>query len=218
MRSLILFDCDGTLTDSNGLIVRAIQAAFSEQYLSMPSAEEVLASLGMSLHGVLDALLQQQDAQHVDMAALAASYRQHYCLGESEMALYPQVLETLQTLHERGYWMGIVTGKSKAGLLRVLERFPLRDYIMVWRTADCCPSKPHPAMAEECMQELGVAAERTALVGDAHFDIRMAKHAGIRALGVALNADSGAHLLDEGAEAVVHQFDDLLAYFPAVHA
>ena len=217
MRSLILFDCDGTLTDSNSLIVRAIQAAFSEQHLSIPEPEEVLASLGMSLHGVLDALLQRQHAT-ADMSALAESYRHHYWSGESDMMLYPQVLETLAVLKERGYWMGIVTGKSKSGLLRVLERFPLQDYMMVWRTADCCPSKPHPAMAEECMQELGVRAERTALVGDAHFDIRMAKHAGIRALGVALNGDSGAHLMDEGAEVVVHQFDDLLRYFPELQA
>jgi len=220
MRSLILFDCDGTLTDSNGLIVRAIQGAFTDMGLIAPLEKEVLQALGMSLNGVLEGLLQQQrgiNVADVDISALALAYREHYCAGESDVILYPKVLETLNILKQRGYWMGIVTGKSKAGLMRVFERFPLQEYILAWRTADCCPSKPHPAMAEECMQELGVDAAHTSLVGDAHFDIRMAKAAGIRPLGVAFGMDSGQVLLDEGAQAVIKEFDALLNYFPTVN-
>lgn len=216
MRSLILFDCDGTLTDSNSLIVHAIQGAFTDMELTAPSHSDVLQALGMSLHGVLESLLSQQGAPVVDMNLLAQRYREHYWQGESDIVLYPQVLETLHTLKQRGYWMAIVTGKSKAGLLRVLERFSLQDYMLTWRTADCCPSKPHPAMAQECMQELGVDEANTSLVGDAHFDIRMAQAAGIRALGVSFGMESGQVLLDEGAEAVVQSFDALLNYFPPI--
>jgi len=221
MRSLILFDCDGTLTDSNQLIVHAIQGAFSDIGLTPPSETSVLQALGMSLQGVLKGLLQRQsdvmDVANVDISALAQAYREHYWAGESEIVLYPNVLETLATLKQRGYWMGIVTGKSKAGLMRVFERFPLQDYILAWRTADCCPSKPHPAMAEECMQELGVDAAHTTLVGDAHFDIQMAKAANIRSLGVAFGMENGQTLLNEGAEAVVKEFETLLNYFPRVN-
>lgn len=217
MRSLILFDCDGTLTDSNSLIVHAIRGAFTGMKLTAPSHSEILQGLGMSLDGVLEGLLQRQSEvslADVDIQALAQAYREHYWAGESDIVLYPRVLETLDVLKQRGYWMGIVTGKSKAGLMRVFERFPLQNYILAWRTADCCPSKPHPAMAEECMQELGVDAAHTSLVGDAHFDIRMAKSAGIRSVGVAFGMESGQILLDEGAQAVVQTFDALLDYFP----
>jgi len=217
MRSLILFDCDGTLTDSNSLIVRAVQRAFVDMDLAAPSQHAVLQSLGMSLDGVLRTLLQQQAVHDVDTLALAHYYRKHYGRGESAITLYPKVLETLEILKQRGYWMGIVTGKSKAGLLHVLERFPLQDYILTWRSADCCPSKPHPAMAQECMQELGVDTSHTSLVGDAHFDMRMAQAAGIRALGVSFGMESKQVLLNEGAEAVVQSFDALLDYFPPVH-
>jgi len=219
MPPLILFDCDGTLTDSNHLIVHAIQGAFSDMGITPPQEKEVLQSLGMSLHGVLESLLEHSSAMHaedVDISALAQAYREHYWAGESEIVLYPNVLETLAILKQRGYWMGIVTGKSKAGLMRVFERFPLRDYILTWRTADCCPSKPHPAMVEECMHELGVDAAHTSLVGDAHFDIRMAQAAGIRSLGVAFGLDHGQVLLDEGAQAVLTNFEALLDYFPAM--
>ncbi|MDQ6995436.1 MAG: HAD-IA family hydrolase [Mariprofundaceae bacterium] len=216
MHSLILFDCDGTLTDSNSLIVHAIQGAFTDMGLTPPSDKHVLQSLGMSLHGVLESLLEKQAAQGVDIQALAKHYREHYWHGESDIHLYPQVLETLDILKQRGYWMAIVTGKSKQGLLRVLERFPLQDYMLTWRTADCCPSKPHPAMAQECMRELGVDKANTSLVGDAHFDMRMAQAAGIRALGVSFGMASGQVLLDEGAEAVVQSFDTLLNYFPPI--
>jgi len=215
MPSLILFDCDGTLTDSNHLIVRAIRGAFSDMGLLAPSEGEVLQALGMSLQGVLEALLKRQaSGVDVDISALAQAYREHYWAGEADIVLYPNVLETLAILKQRGYWMAIVTGKSKAGLMRVFERFPLQDYILTWRTADCCPSKPHPAMAEECMRELGVDAMHTTLVGDAHFDIRMAQTAGIASLGVAFGFDDGHILLQEGAQAVVHKFEALLDYFP----
>ena len=216
MSALILFDCDGTLTDSNALIVGAIRAAFVDAGLQAPDPRTILNTLGMSLHGVLAALLKKLVVDGADIEQLAQSYRQHYWAGENEIILYPHVLETLETLRLRGYWLAIVTGKSKSGLLRVFDRFPLLDYISAWRTADCCPSKPHPAMAYECMQELGVTAERTALVGDACFDMRMAKAAGVRALGVAFGADNEQILLDEGAESVVHQFEDLLDCFPSL--
>ena len=61
-----------------------------------------------------------------------------------------------------------------------------------------------------------MTSERTALVGDACFDIRMAKAAGVRALGVAFGADNEQLLLDEGAESVVRKFEDLLDFFPSL--
>jgi len=221
MTHLILFDCDGTLTDSNMVIVRAIQQAFEDHGLAAPKSEDVLAALGMSLDGVVEGLLLRQGHKlSKDLAVLVAdisqAYRQHYGALEKDICLYSGVLDVLQTLKERGYWMAIVTGKSKSGLLRVIQRFDLEKYFFAWRTADCCHSKPHPAMALECMAELGVDASKTTLVGDSHFDIRMAKAAGVRALGASFGSESTQVLYDEGAEKVVSKFEDLLDCFPSV--
>ncbi|MDQ6953879.1 MAG: HAD-IA family hydrolase [Mariprofundaceae bacterium] len=219
MTHLILFDCDGTLTDSNMVIVRAMQRAFEDHNLSIPRRDDVLALLGMSLNAVVEGLMPRKNHKlQSDLALLVSdigqAYRQHYRVLEKDVCLYPGVLEVLQRLKERGYWMAIVTGKSHAGLLRVIERFELKQYFFAWRTADCCHSKPHPAMALECMAVLGAEALKTTLVGDSHFDIQMAKAAGVRALGVSFGSESAQILYDEGADKVLGKFVDLLDCFP----
>ncbi|MDX8397283.1 MAG: HAD-IA family hydrolase [Mariprofundaceae bacterium] len=214
MARLILFDCDGTLTNSNGIIVESIQYAFQQCDLKEPADAKVLAALGMSLNGVIISLMQDAQPEMELVERVAALYRLHYNSLEASICLYPAVLDTLQELKRRDYWLAIVTGKSKDGLMKVMQRFDLHEYFYTWRSADCCHSKPHPAMALECMQELGVTAELTSLVGDSHMDIRMAKAAGVRALGVSFDQQSPQVLYDEGAEQVVHQFEDLLNYFP----
>jgi len=207
---LILFDCDGTLTDSHGAIVKAMQQAFVELDLPAPSDQAVNSVIGLSLEAAVSML----STEHDDQDEIRERYRHYYLAEESSLALYPGVIETLGELIKRGYWMGIVTGKSKSGLLRVMQQFGLHDYFLVVRTADCCPSKPHPAMAIECMDELGVNAARTTLVGDAVFDMQMAASANLRAFGVSFGVESTEVLTAEGAIDVVDDFPALLAYFP----
>jgi len=215
MTQLILFDCDGTLTDSNMVIVRSIQQAFEDSALAAPKTMDVLAALGMSLDGVVEGLLHKQgDYSQNLVTTIAQNYREHYGVYEKDISLYPKVLDVLKELKKRGYWMAVVTGKSKDGLERVLSRFDLEAYFYTWRTADCCHSKPHPAMALECMTELGVEAVNTTLVGDSHFDIQMAKAAGVRALGAAFGSENTQLLYDEGADKVLYTFEELLDYFP----
>jgi len=218
MSQLILFDCDGTLTDSNMVIVRAMQRAFDDSDLHTPSTVDVLSALGMSLDAVVEGLLHKQNKGSKELVAnIAQIYREYYWSFEKDICLYPKVLDVLKLLKKRGYWMAIVTGKSKDGLERVLSRFDLDEYFYAWRTADCCYSKPHPAMALECMEELGVEAANTTLVGDSHFDIQMAKAAGVRAFGAAFGSENAQLLYDEGADRVLSHFEELLDFFPALH-
>ncbi|MBL4775644.1 MAG: HAD-IIIA family hydrolase [Mariprofundus sp.] len=215
--ALILFDCDGTLTDSHNIIVQAMQHAFQDAGLKTPAKHAVCAVIGLSLTKAICALM--DDAQKTDSALhqqITQQYRHHYLKLEQQVTLFPHVLEGLQTLSASGYWLGVVTGKSHSGLLRVLDSFALRDMFYVLRTADCTHSKPHPAMVLECMQELGVAAENTCVIGDAVFDIQMAKSAGVRALGVSFGVASTDELLQAGAYDVVDRFTDLLGYFPTL--
>jgi len=208
--SLILFDCDGTLVDSHAAIVDAMQQAFTDSGLTAPSSAAVTEIIGLSLAEAV-AQLAPDDEMHADIIAL---FRQRYTAGESTLKLYPKVKETLLDLRQRGYWLGIVTGKSRTGLLRVLQAFDLADLFFVLRTADCCPSKPHPAMVLESMQELGVSPSRTTVVGDAIVDIRMAANAQVEAVGVSFGFPMQAELIQAGARAVVNDFTSLLEHFP----
>ena len=210
--SLILFDCDGTLVDSQAAIVRAMQAAFEACGEPAPDARAVHDVIGLSLPEAVGRLAGREAL----VGPLMAGYRDHYVAGEERLELFPGVRETLAELKARGYWLGIVTGKSKPGLLRVLEQFGLEDDFLTLRTADCCPSKPHPAMVNECMQELGVDRRQTTVVGDAAFDMLMAASAGVQALGVSFGVGERQQLLQSGAMHVVDRFAELLAWFPAL--
>jgi len=213
---LILFDCDGTLVDSHGHIVAVMRRAFVETGLNVPAEADVRAIIGLSLDHAVRALL--PDADEKMRITVAEAYRRLYRGTPVDHGLHAGVRETLVELARRGWWMGVVTGKSTPGLMRVFDAFELADFFPVWRTADQCPSKPHPAMALECMEEMGGAPDRTIVVGDAVMDMQMAKAAGMRGIGVSFGAADAAALMQAGAADVVHRFTDLLAHFPPLRA
>jgi len=210
---LILFDCDGTLTDSQGAIVQAMQNAFVSCGLGVPADEKIRGIIGLSLPEAVKGISPDVSLNK----RIASSYRDHYVASELSISLYPGVVDTLAELKDRGYQLGVVTGKSKAGLLRVLEQFGLIKYFSVFRTADCCPSKPQPDMALECMAEAGFTPEETSLVGDALFDMQMAIAARIRAYGVSFGVESADALYQAGAYNVVDEFPALLEHFPPLN-
>ena len=209
---LILFDCDGTLTNSHAAILQAMQRAFADCGYDTPSDMQVMGIIGLSLHAAVDYLFEVTGQGATDIR-VSHAFCDHYVGSEHEIMLYPGVIETLQQLQQRGYWMGVVTGKSKAGLERVLQRFELKQFFPVWRTADCCMSKPHPEMALQCMMEMGVDSRQTCIVGDASFDMQMAKAANTRAIGVSFGVSSSEMLMQQGAELVIDSFPQLLDCF-----
>ncbi len=210
---LILFDCDGTLTDSHGSIAMAMQQAFADHGLSRPDYQDVLRIIGLSLVAAVDKLA-GDDADSALKADICEAYARNYRAMEHGLALYPNVVETLEELSRRGYVMGVVTGKSSRGLLRVLDKFDLHRFFPVWRTADMCMSKPHPAMALECMAEMGALPEHTSVIGDSRFDIQMANAAGIRSYGVSFGVEPAHMLKAEGALHVFDTFEEILNFYP----
>jgi len=213
---LILFDCDGTLMDSHHHIILVMQQAFTDNGLPRPTAEDVCPVIGLSLTLAVQQLLADSDEQV--QVAVEQSYRDLYRSLPASYDLFAGVRETLVELSRRGYWLGVVTGKSHAGLSRVFEEFKLAEHFLVLRTPDHCASKPHPAMVLECMAEMGVRAHQTTVIGDALLDIRMAQASGVKSLGVSFGVAGADALLAAGAEAVIDEFGELLAHFPPLQS
>ncbi|MBF0281996.1 MAG: HAD-IIIA family hydrolase [Zetaproteobacteria bacterium] len=207
-KTCLLFDCDGTLTDSLSTIVRAMQYAFTAASLPVPKDAEVASIIGLSLDDAVHRL-QAPDGLN---DAIANHYKKIYKELEQEVQLFDGVIETLECLNASGYHMGVVTGKSKAGMFRVMDRFALWRYFSVVRSADCCPSKPHPAMVLEAMAACNVTAQETLVVGDSIFDVTMARAAGAEALGVSFGVASADELYQAGARHVIDHFTSVLQY------
>lgn len=109
--------------------------------------------------------------------------------------------------------IGAVTGKSRRGLVHILDTHGFSPHFIVSRTADDCPSKPHPAMVMECCSETGMNPVDAIVIGDAIYDMQMAKAAGAKAIGVSWGYASVDDLIAAGADSIVRDPSDIMKHF-----
>ena len=213
MTRLAIFDCDGTLVDSQATICDAMEHCFAGAGLPAPDRAAVRRIVGLSLPQAMRALLPDADgAEHHALAeAYKASFHALRLAGRVQENLYDGIPEVLARLEAEGWLLGVATGKSDRGLRLVLDHHGLAHRFVTLQTADRHPSKPNPAMIEAAMAEAGAARGDTVMIGDTSFDIAMARHAGVRAIGVAWGYHEAAELLAEGADAVAATPADLPA-------
>ncbi|WP_165219715.1 HAD-IA family hydrolase [Affinirhizobium pseudoryzae] len=204
---LVLFDCDGTLVDSAALIHETMRRTFVQFGKREPLVEETKSIIGLTLD---IAIARMQGKPHVDDEAvqMMAYYKSLFATVRSDMnfrePLFDGIRDVIETLGARDdLLLGAVTGKSRRGLDLVLDTHDFRKVFVVGRTADDCPSKPHPAMVTECCDEMGVRPADTLVIGDAIYDMQMAKAAGATAIGVSWGYASVAQLRDAGADVIV---------------
>lgn len=212
---IVIFDCDGTLVDSQHAIHAALQAAFAAESLTPPAPAVARAIVGLSLEPAMARLL-AETGQEADPARLAQRYREAFLsLRQRQEAepdfepLFPGVREMLETLRSQEIPLGIATGKSRRGLMATLERHDLRDVFTAWATADDHPSKPHPAMLEEVVAALGGAPEESVYVGDTCYDVEMARAAGTIPIGVRWGYHEPTTLVEAGAVVLLDEPTDL---------
>jgi phosphoglycolate phosphatase len=213
---LVLFDCDGTLVDSARLIHEVMARTFVAFGHKRPDVATTKSIIGLTLD---IAIARMMGKPHVDDEALAmtAHYKEIYgeVRDEPDMGtpLFDGIRPLIEGLAQRDELLiGAVTGKSRRGLTQILETHGFTPYFVVSRTADDCPSKPHPAMVTECCNETGMDPHDTIVIGDAIYDMQMAKAAGATAIGVAWGYASVEDLLAAGADAIAHHPNDLLSH------
>ncbi|PZU08087.1 MAG: haloacid dehalogenase [Sphingobium sp.] len=201
---LVVFDCDGTLVDSQHGICTAMVRTFEEAKLPPPDRLAILSVVGLSLPHAIARLL--PDADSDDHHRLADRYKLAFQAMRREEGvqepLYPGIADLIAALDAEGWLLGVATGKSDRGLGLCLEHHGLTHRFVTLQTADRHPSKPHPSMLHAAMAEAGAAPETTVMIGDTSFDVAMALAAGTRALGVGWGYHSPAELVDAGAHSV----------------
>ena len=211
---LIVFDCDGTLVDSQHAIVATMTAAFAELDLPQPRADAIRALIGLSLEETARHLWPQGGA--AGGARLVATYRRLFFEQRTAAAtpdpLFPHTHATLRALEALGYLLGVATGKSRRGLDAVLASHNLQDCFLTRQTADGHPGKPHPGMLLQAMAEVGVTADDTLMLGDTSFDMAMAVNAGVTPIGVAWGYHDVDTLQDPGARVILNDFRELPAF------
>lgn len=205
MTRLALFDCDGTLVDSQANICRAMEEAFGIGGLQPPERPAIRRIVGLSLVEAMRMLLPEaEDAQHQALAGdyKAAFFRMRSSGTMAAEPLYDGMIDALDALAKAGWVFGVATGKSDRGLAHILAHHGIAERFVTLQTADRHPSKPHPSMIETAMAESGATPATTVMIGDTSYDMMMARAAGARALGVAWGYHPPGELTAAGAHAV----------------
>lgn len=209
---LVIFDVDGTLVDSRKVILAAQAAAFSAHGLPIPSREESLAVVGLSLPDLFRTLVGEDGP----IESLAEAYKAAFFALRADPRnaepLFPGLGELLDALARRDdALLGIATGKSRRGVAHLLERHGWESRFATIQTAHDAPSKPHPAMIEQALAAVGAEPEEAVIVGDSSFDMLMGRAAGIATIGVSWGFQPVAALRAAGASLIVDDAADLAA-------
>jgi phosphoglycolate phosphatase len=220
--TLILFDVDGTLVDSQNLIVAAQREAFRSLGLEPPSRERSLSIVGLSLVEAFATLAGARGP----VAELAQAYREAVQrmreAPEDCEPLYDGAGELVADLAGRdGVTLGIATGKPRRGVDHLLRRKRWHGVFATIQTADDAPSKPDPTMLRQAMAEVDASPSATVMIGDTSFDMAMARAAGVKAVGVSWGYHPVAALREAGAEVILDRLDQVpealgLAAMPGV--
>lgn len=210
--SLVMFDMDGTLIDTQALITEHMATTFVGAGLDAPSPAASRRVIGLSLPVALARLAHTDDPVLIDK--LVEDYRSHYRASvlthNDREGLFPGALEALQRLRTwDGMRLGIATGKGLNGVHRITANHDIADYFVTLQTPDHNPSKPHPGMLLRAMAETGALPGETVMIGDTTFDIEMGKAAGAWAIGVTWGYHEPAELIAAGADIMIDRFDEL---------
>ena len=216
MNRLALFDCDGTLIDSQHNICTAADACFAANGLEPPDHHAVRRGVGLHVRDAMARLAPQwADAAFIDK--LAADYKaaytsltQHHSYQTGH--LYDGIIGLLDALEADGWLLAIATGNSDRGLARILDHHGLERRFISLQTADRHPSKPHPSMAWTALADAGADPVASIMIGDTSYDMEMAKAVGMVAIGVDWGYHEPAILRAAGADHIATQPDEIRTF------
>ncbi|KAA0944644.1 MULTISPECIES: HAD-IA family hydrolase [unclassified Pseudomonas] len=208
---LLIFDWDGTLCDSIGRIVESMHAASARSGYELCSDLAVKGIIGLGLPEAIRTLYPEIGDD--ELVAFRQRYADHYmALDAQPSPLFEGVVQSMEAFRAEGYHLAVATGKARRGLDRVLKAHGWEDYFDVTRAADETASKPHPLMLEQILAHCGVSPRQALMVGDASFDLMMARNAGMDSVAVSYGAQSGQALQAYEPRLTIDRFAELQAW------
>ena len=212
MAKTILFDLDGTLTDSGEGIINCAILALEHFGCPIPDREEMRTFVGPPLHESF--IRHGVPADKTDEAIRV--YRSRYIpIGAYENSPYPGVEELLKTLKAQGHTLYVATSKPEAMSIKILEHFGLAHYFdrICGASMDTSRSTKEDVIAY--LLELSGRDENILMVGDTKFDVIGAAVHSIPTIGVSWGYGKVADMEAAGAKAIAHSMEELLQLLTA---
>ena len=190
-KTLIIFDWDGTLMDSIGLIVESMHVA-GQAHGFETTDKAVQDIIGLSLMNGIEILYPQ--ANESQKLAIQQSYAEYYIANSHSTPLFAPIEGMLQTLQQQGKKLAVATGKKRKGLDRVLDASESHHYFVMTRCADEAGSKPDPQMLTDILEYTQQQVSDAVFIGDSIYDIQMATQLGMTSIAVDYGTASSAEL------------------------
>ena len=200
-KTLIIFDWDGTLMDSIGLIVESMHIA-GEAHGFRTTDQAVKDIIGLSLMHGIEILYPQ--ASNTQKLAIQQSYAEYYIPNSHRTPFFTPIENMLLTLKQQDKQLAVATGKKRKGLDRVLEASASRHYFTITRCADESGSKPDPQMLRDILDYTKQPISQAVFIGDSIYDIQMANRLGMTSIAVNYGTASSSEL---AAEQPTYQVD-----------
>jgi len=202
----ILFDLDGTLIDTNDLIIQSFLHTLEKYYPSKYKREDVLPYIGPTLKETFGSM------DETKVEEMIQTYRTFNLSNHDQLVKeYEGVFETIQTLKEQGFKIGIVTSKISDVVMKGLKLTKLDQFFDVVVALDHVEkAKPDPGPLYMALDQLGSTPEETIMVGDNHHDVLAGKNAGMRTAGVAWTVKGREYLQGYGPDYMLDNMRDLL--------
>lgn len=201
----VLFDLDGTIVDTNELIIASFQHVL-DKHKQPHTREQIIPYMGMTLEQQFQAFSGWQD-----VAELVTDYRSFNTVHHDTMIKgFPHVDEVISALKDKGIKVGIVTTKIRPSTMRVLELFGLLKYMdTIVTVQDVTHPKPHPEPVLTAMERLNADPKRTLMVGDSPADIKSAQAAGALSAAVAWSLKGAEELKKYNPDYILEDMLDL---------
>lgn len=207
MQKTILFDLDGTLTDSGMGIMNCAELALRHFGLPVPEREQMRTFVGPPL----DHTFMKFGVPADRVSEAIAVYRSRYVpIGKFENDPYPGIEELLKTLKAQGHRLYVATSKPEEMSIEILEHFGLAQYFDRICGASLDRTRMEKADVIRYLLDLVGGAENTIMVGDTAFDVIGAKQHGIPTIGVAWGYGKVADMQEAGAIAIADTMEELL--------
>ena len=219
----IIFDFDGTIGDSQSLIVKTLQDTMRARKLEVKSEEACAKTIGLRLDEAFVSLFGMSAEEGLECAA---TYREIFLDNKKTMIVqpFPHVIETLRELHRRDYILGMASSRNHCSLDGYVKQMQLEDiFSSIVAGDDVEHVKPAPDMVFMALGEMKgmknpvTSAEsgdvedmldEVLVVGDMTFDVDMAHNAGCKACAVTYGNGTREQLAS--AEFIIDDFAELL--------
>ncbi|UGB30314.1 pyrophosphatase PpaX [Metabacillus sp. B2-18] len=202
----LLFDLDGTLINTNELIIESFLHTLHSYYPNQYKREDVLPFIGPTLYDTFNSINAEKVEEMVKVYR-KFNHEQHDVLVKE----YETVFETVKTLKEKGFKLGIVTTKIRATVNMGLTLTKLDQFFDVVVTLDDVENaKPHPEPVLKALEQLGSKPEEAIMVGDNHHDVEAGKNAGTKTAGVAWSIKGRDYISSHNPDYLLETMSDLL--------